>query len=126
MTTLLSSMIAQTGVIGNWAFRKQSYAMRRQLRLAVLAMVFVVFMGGAARIQLAELGCVNFLQCLLHRGRGSSAAKSGGEGGGHSTAEVVSWPDARSMHRAPLSSERLSVGSIMCSVAARRGVTRSE
>src|SRR6185503_6581278 len=63
--------------------------MRRQLWLAVLAMVFVVFIGGAARSQLAEPGCGNFLQCLLHRDKSSSAVLSGG----HSTAEVISWPD---------------------------------
>lgn len=41
---------------------------------------------------MAEPGCGNFLQCLLHRDNGSSAATS--KGGGHSTAEVISWKDA--------------------------------
>ena len=53
-------------------------------------MVFVVLMGGAARSQLAEPGCGNFLECLFLRHKGSSAANSGG----HLSAEVISWPDA--------------------------------
>jgi lipoprotein-anchoring transpeptidase ErfK/SrfK len=67
--------------------------MRWQLCLATLWMVLVACIdGGAARSQIAEPGCGNFLQCLIHRDKGSSAATS--KGGGHSTAEVISWPDA--------------------------------
>jgi lipoprotein-anchoring transpeptidase ErfK/SrfK len=69
--------------------------MRWQLWLAALSMVLVTSIGGgAARSQMVEPACGNFLQCLLHRGNGSSPAIGGGKGGGHSTAKVISWPDA--------------------------------
>jgi lipoprotein-anchoring transpeptidase ErfK/SrfK len=69
--------------------------MRWQLWFAALAMVLGACMGGgAARSQVADRSCGNILQCLLHGDRGSSIAPSGGKGGGHSTANVISWPDA--------------------------------
>ena len=77
---------------------------RLQLLLAALAMVLAVFAGGGAHAgtnktavaknQVAERSCGDFLECLFGQGKGSSAAISGGKGRDHSTAEVISWPDA--------------------------------
>ena len=62
--------------------------------LAALSMVFAVSMGGgAARSQITERNCGNFLQCLFDRGNGSSAV-TGRKRLGRSTAEVISWPEA--------------------------------
>ena len=69
--------------------------MRWQLWLAALAMVLGACMGsGAARSQMAEPGCGNFLQCLFDRDNGSPEAIHGYKGANHSTAKVISLPDA--------------------------------
>jgi lipoprotein-anchoring transpeptidase ErfK/SrfK len=69
--------------------------MRWQLWLAALAMVLGACIGGgAARSQVADRSCGNFLQCLFDRDNGSSAATRGHRGGNRSTAEVISWSDA--------------------------------
>ena len=72
----------------------EKVAMRLQLWLAALSMVLAVCTGGGpARSQMAERSCGDFLQCLLHRHKGSSASTGVDKGANHSTAEVISWPD---------------------------------
>lgn len=82
-------------MVSNVVHKPGSNVMRWHFWLAALSMVFAVSMGGgAASSQITERSCGNFLQCLFDRDKGSSAVTGGGRGGGHSTAEVISWPDA--------------------------------